>query len=266
VKNNINEIREYWDNRAKEHISDLQGTTNDVYLRELEIKTIEDKIRALGLSAGASLIDVGCGDGYSTRRLAKAFPEFNFTGVDYSDSMIANACKQRDEDAELKGNVEFKVANVLDLADALGGAKFDVAITMRVLINLPELSQQQTAIRDIANICAHDGHYIAVENFMDGQSNMNELREGLGLPEIPVRWHNRFFEKDDFRKAADGAFKSLEFIDFASSYYYVTRVVYSKLCQIQGTEPLYYHDLYRVAMDLPYQGEFSPIRMVVMEK
>ncbi len=263
---NINEIREYWDNRAKEHTLDLQGTTNDLYLRELEIRTVENKIRGFGLSAGASLIDIGCGDGYSTMRLARAFPDYNFTGIDYSESMIANALKRRDKDVYLKSNIQFKVVDVLNLDNALANATFDVAITMRVLINLPELSQQQTAIKNISNKCTQNGHYIAVENFMAGQRNMNKLRDSLELPEIPVRWHNRFFEEEDFRSAAEANFNSLMFIDFASSYYYVTRGIYSKMCQLQGVEPSYEHDLYRVALELPYQGEYCPIRMVIMEK
>ena len=71
----VSKIKKYWDNRAKEHTSDCQGTTNDLYLRELEIKTVSEKIRGLGLSYGASLIDIGCGDGYSTMRFAKALPQ-----------------------------------------------------------------------------------------------------------------------------------------------------------------------------------------------
>lgn len=266
MTNSINEIKGYWNNRAKEHTSDRQGTTNDVYLRELEINTIADKIRELDLCAGAALIDIGCGDGYSTMRLAKEFPEYDFTGVDYSKSMIDNALNHRDEDAELKRNVQFKVADVLNLNDALGDAMFDVAISMRVLINLPELSQQEAAIRNVASKCAPNGRYIAVENFMDGQRNLNELRASVGLPDISVRWHNRFFEKEEFENAAKNSFKSMSFIDFASSYYYVTRVVYSKMCQIQGIEPSYDHDLYNVAVELPYHGEFSPIRMIVLGK
>ena len=101
---------------------------------------------------------------------------------------------------------------------------------------------------------------------MDGQRNMNELRASLGLPEIPVRWHNRFFEKEEYKKAAESSFGRVSFIDFASTYYYVTRVIYSKMCQLQGVEPSYEHDLYHIAVDLPYQGEFSPIRLAVMEK
>ena len=264
--NGVNEIREYWDNRAKEHTYDLQGTTNDIYLRELEIKTVVEKIREFRLSPNASIIDIGCGDGYSTMRLAKVFPEYNITGIDYSESMIANALKQQEKDSELKDNVQFKVADVLNLNDALGNEKFDVAISMRVLINLPELTLQQVAINNIADICKQNGRYIAVENFLDGQRNMNELRVSLGLAEIPVRWHNHFFEKNDFKNAAESSFKNLSFIDFASSYYYVTRVIFSKMCQLQGVEPSYEHDLYHIALDLPYQGEFSPIRMVVMEK
>jgi hypothetical protein len=38
---------------------------------------------------------------------------------------------------------------------------------------------------------------MAIENFVEGQKNMNALRR-LSLPDIPVRWHNLFFRESDF--------------------------------------------------------------------
>ena len=45
-------IREYWDARAREDTDSPAATTRDVYLRELEIATLTDVLRELGLREG----------------------------------------------------------------------------------------------------------------------------------------------------------------------------------------------------------------------
>ena len=64
-------IKEYWEQRAKENADSPQATTDDVYLRKLEISTLVDTIKNLSLPENSSVLDVGCGDGYTTFHVAK---------------------------------------------------------------------------------------------------------------------------------------------------------------------------------------------------
>ena len=100
---------------------------------------------------------------------------------------------------------------------------------------------------------------------MEGQENLAVARRQMGLPEIPVRWHNRFFTEAEFSQVASQHFKKVTFKDFSSAYYFATRVLYSAMCQKQGVQPDYKHDIHQLATQLPWTGQFSPIRMVVME-
>ena len=109
-------------------------------------------------------------------------------------------------------------------------------------------------------------HYIAIENFTDGQDELNRARVELGLSPIPVRWHNRFFEPLEFERIVDPYFIRRETRNFASSYYCATRLIYSRLCHNLGEEPDYEHEVHRLAVDLPEFGNFSPVRMVVLER
>jgi ubiquinone/menaquinone biosynthesis C-methylase UbiE len=256
-------VHGYWNARATESAGQPTATTNDVWLRELEIATICAAIREVAPGA-RSLLDAGCGDGYSTLRLADAFPGLRLHGVDYSAAMVRAATERLSARPELAGRVEFRLGDVTALSAAYGSQFYDVVVTDRCLINLPDLERQSQALGQIADCLEPGGHYICVENFIEGHDNMNAARRALGLPEIPVRWHNVFFKEAEFLAAAGVRFEILALRDFASSYYFATRVIYSKVCQIRGEEPDYDHDIHRLAGHLPWIGQFSPVRMAVL--
>ena len=55
-----NNIKDYWNDRAKRHRMDPQATTNDVYLRELEVRTILKTIDEVGFPEDSQMLDLGC--------------------------------------------------------------------------------------------------------------------------------------------------------------------------------------------------------------
>jgi ubiquinone/menaquinone biosynthesis C-methylase UbiE len=260
------EIKQYWDQRAEQHPHSPAATTNDIHLRELEIKTLVETLRQLNLSAGAALLDVGCGDGYSTLRVAEQVSALTVLGIDYSESMVERALAHREAAPDLAGRVTFQVGDALELDRTCGDSLFDVVLTDRCLINLDSAASQARAFAGIARHTRPAGHYIAIENFVEGHEAMNEQRRAVGLPEIPIRWHNRYFTEPEFLKMAEPFYEEIRLVDFASAYYYATRVIYSAMCQMRGEEPDYNHEIHRLAPRLPWFGSFSPIRMAVMRR
>lgn len=95
---------------------------------------------------------------------------------------------------------------------------------------------------------------------------MNAMRRAVGLPEIPVRWHNLYFDQDFFVKKVESYFERMEFKELSSSYYFATRVIYSAMCQMRGESPTDRHEIHQLAVKLPWFGRFSPIMMVVLRK
>jgi SAM-dependent methyltransferase len=260
-----NPIREYWQDRASQNEDSQAATTNDVYLRELEIATIVATVKSLA-GQPSSLLDVGCGDGYSTLAVAKALTGVAVRGMDYSSRMIEIARDRLARESESTRRVRFEVGDALDLVATLVSETFDVVLTDRCLINLPTLELQARAVEEIAAHVRPQGHYLAIENFADGQQNLNDARATVGLPPIPIRWHHRFFTSEEFLRATRDAFDIIETKDFSSAYYFATRVIYSAMCKMRGEEPDYNHDIHRLAVHLPRTGQFSPIRMVVLQK
>ncbi len=75
-------IKDYWNQRASENSGSLTATTQDVWLRRLEVACLIGTIEKLNLPAGAHLADMGCGDGHTLLQLAAQFPDFQFLGFD----------------------------------------------------------------------------------------------------------------------------------------------------------------------------------------
>jgi len=259
-------IKQYWDERAKQHLGAISSTTDDVHLRELEINTIIQTFREIGILSYGTILDVGCGDGYSTAKLALAFPHVRFHGIDYSATMIEIATKRLHSEPRYRNQIELTVGDVTELAKACGNAKYDIVLSDRCLINLESSESQQNAMSQIAEHTKSGGYYVAIENFVEGQENMNEARKSVGLPEIPIRWHNLYFREGDFTRCAQRFFGNITFKDFSSSYYFATRVIYSAMCQMRGEKPDYNHEIHELAVKLPWFGKFSPIRMAVMRR
>ena len=104
------EIKEFWAQRAREHKTDCTATLGEVAMRKLEIKALKSHLKS-----GIKVLDVGCGNGYSTVEFARKFKS-EFIGVDYSDEMVKYALKnQKMHRGRLQGSVQFKSGDVLNL-------------------------------------------------------------------------------------------------------------------------------------------------------
>lgn len=263
MKNKYSKIKTYWEEKAEEYIADPRATTNEYWLRELEVKEITRAIK--NIKRKKTILDVGCGDGYSTIKIWKKFPQSNIIGIDYSQKMIRNANLFLRKEKIDSPHIQFLVYDLLDLENF--GKKFDLVISDRCLINLPTREMQKRAVSKIAAVLNDKGHYIMVENFIEGHKNMNKLRKKLGLPPIPVRWHNLFFNENFLYNAISRHFNIITTRNIGSLFYLITKVVYSKLCQLEKKEPDYNHPIYSIAVELEETaGNFGPLRLLVLQK
>lgn len=253
---NFEEIKKYWEDRAAGD-SSAQSTTQDYYLREIEYNVLLERIQKYSPS---SVADVGCGDGRTTARLASKFPHIFFSGFDYSSFMIENAKHQLLP--EKLSNIHFAQ---LDICAGMKDS-FDLIYTTRCLINLPSWDLQKIAVNNIHKALTKGGVYLMVENFIEGQKNFNQVRKNFDLPEIPIREHNFFFQKDRLLEYIDGRFEVEEEVNISSAYYLMSRIIYSKICSETGQQPDYFDDHHRFAAGLPFTGEFGPVRLICLKK
>jgi trans-aconitate methyltransferase len=253
----LDEVRRYWDSRAAGDAT-AQSTTQDYYLREIEFRAVAGQIEVI---RPGRVVDIGCGDARTTLRLAQRFPTISFMGMDYSDVMIGNA-KRLLSEAGTK-NVEVRLADVLR---PLAIGQVDLAYTTRCLINLPGWDLQQRAIANIAHALRQRGHFVMIENFVEGHDSFNRIREAFGLPPIPVREHNLFFERQKLIDYVDRMFELIEEVNISSTYYLVSRIIYSRLCADRGEVPDYFDKHHEYAASLPFAGEFGPVRLVALRR
>jgi ubiquinone/menaquinone biosynthesis C-methylase UbiE len=260
------EIQKYWEERAGQNADSPKATTDDVCLRDLEIKTFISAILKSGKKKG-NVLDVGCGDGYTTLRIASKLKDFLFTGMDYSEGMILNAQKASEMlPPAVKKRVNFKQGDATRLSEIFPKKSFDIILSDRCLINLISAKAQYAAIHQISDLLKKGGYYISIENFIDGNENLNKMRKSVGLQPIPVRWHNLFFKQKEYLEKTKKYFSKVEIIDFSSSYYFATRVVYSKYCQLLNVQPDYLHEIHKLSVDLDSFGAFSPIKLTIHKK
>lgn len=106
--------------------------------------------------AGTRLIELGCGPGFYSTRLAARFPEISMLGIDSSQSQV-NWARAKARARHLT-NCGFARLNVLDLA--CDDAAFDALIASRLFTVLP---QRERAVAEMFRILRSGGRCFVAE-------------------------------------------------------------------------------------------------------
>jgi len=256
---------DFWEEQAEKYGHSDKATNPDQHYRKLEIASI---LRVMAQMPHEAVLDVGCGNGFTTKKMAKEFPDSEFTGIDFSPKMI-----QRVQDAEdYPSNVEFYEGDVLSLSrnKYLVPRHYDVVVSTRCLINLANWQEQKIAILEMRKMLKQDGRLILVENFKEGLANLNSIRAMVRLPPIKERWHNFYVPQRDFQRFI-GQSQSIFIQEYTENignlYYLASRVIYARMCMDRGEEPDYDNEINKIASGLPTFGEYyacSPNFLIVL--
>jgi len=216
-------IKAFWEERSLSDRSTSLVTINDVNQRLLE-----NEIVLKYLPIDQRVLDVGCGNGFSTAVFSKHAKEIY--GIDYSESMIARA---KNEYGDIP-NAIFNVMNVLDLD--LKPSSFDVAISQRCLINLSTWDDQKKAISNIAKVVRPGGTFIIQEGTQQGRRALNRARTNFGLSFMPDVPYNLDFDEDLLWPYIQRFFQIVEIRRFGL-YDLISRIVHPLL--VAPDEPKY---------------------------
>ena len=107
------------------------------------------------LERGATVADVGCGHGFSTVIMAKAFPNTSFVGYDFHPDLIAEARRHAEEHG-VSGNTRFEVA----LASEFPGRGLDLVTFFDCL---HDMGDPLGAARHVRQTLKPDGSWMVVE-------------------------------------------------------------------------------------------------------
>ena len=177
------------------------------------------------LQAGdARMADIGCGEGWSTIALAKAYPQARFVGVDL-DAPSIEAARRHATEAGLAERVEFRNGD----AAALDGP-FDAAIIIEAVHDManpvPVLAAVRAALSTDGSLIVVDERvaeaFIApgddIERFMYGWSITTCLPDGRSRQ--PSRATGTVMRPDTLRGyAAEAGFGSVEILPIENDFF-----------------------------------------------
>ena len=248
------EILNFWESMADTHGMSYSATIPDKYLKDIELQSIKNY-----LHDGMRVLDVGCGNGYSCFVLKKHF-DIEIKGIDYSEKMITLAKSAQKEQSGLF----FSVDNVVNLSEE--SHYYDAVISERCIINLPKWEKQKQAIKELWRVLKPDGLLILSEAFVEPLERLNKLRNSIGLESIKQKWHNRYMLESELFSCIDKLFSTESIQNYASTYYFLTRLVSPKMGEIEHRETSYFDPINEIASSLPPIGDYGPQKTIILKK
>lgn len=261
----VQHVLDHYRREAERRGTSPASTMWDDTTREREVQAITALLKHLGRGDPSSLeiLEVGCGNGVLLAHLSAFVPGICAAALEFSPDM-ARLARGR----ELRG-IEIIEGDVRKMPFDTG--RFDVVIGERCIINLMDRAHQSEALSEIARVLRPGGHYICIEAFTDGLSEMNTARDELGLAPIPQAHHNLWFDKEWFLESLVGQFLVIDLAahaelpqtNFLSTHYFVSRVLYPS---VSRREPLYNTLFVKFFSFLPPYGNFSPIQLFLLQR
>jgi ubiquinone/menaquinone biosynthesis C-methylase UbiE len=199
------EVLKYWDRDDVESMYDKN-------LLQAEVSLLSSRI-----GTSRKVLDAGCGEGEGTFAYASR-PGIVIHAVDFSETRLRKARER----LQAFPNVKFVHGDFLDTALPLD-ADYDAVISQRFLINLMEWELQQRVLRRLVQALRSGGRLIMLEGSTRGVDELNAFRAFWGLPPIPVKWHNLFFDDESLIQFMESCGCRLHEVTGLGSYFLLTR-------------------------------------------
>ena len=266
------DIRAHYDAVARTHKDSPASTMEDETVRAKETECIHRVVAAASrenpAAAGQrklSVIDVGCGNGYTLETLSRAIPGNSYSGVEFNDSQRAVAVNRL-------ASIGIAVtAGDLRRKETLPAGPFDVLICQRVLINLLDDGDQAAALENLVDLMAEGGVAVFIEAFQSSLENLNAARSEFELDPMPPAVHNlylrdEFFSHPELEPWSSGSVAIDP--DLLSTHYFVTRVFHEAILQATSTKFKRNSHFVRFwSRALPDGvGRYAPLRVIVVTK
>lgn len=198
-----------------------------VSLLDQNLRCLEESIVLPYLQPHHDFGDLGCGNGISTVVYAKRVR--SCLALEQSDYLRSEALRILTE----AGLTNFKCVkgSVLDLSRYRNS--LDVVVTQRVLTNLACWEDQMKVIDNIHACLRPGGRYVLIDNIHEGHEALNSMRRAVGLKEIPIHWHNLFFQYDKLIDFLQTRFTIQKHYTF-DLYYLLTRAYVNMFARFEG--------------------------------
>jgi ubiquinone/menaquinone biosynthesis C-methylase UbiE len=259
-------IQKHYREQAQKHGLSGTSTMEDETVRARELEMLAQFVGAMAKGRRMQVLDLGCGNGYALEQLEREHPRQNFTGVDFSEELLALAQKRK-----LRAKLQQGDARQLPFADA----SFDVVYTERCLINIMDWEGQQRGLREVYRVLKPGGTYLMIECFTDALDRLNRARQDCGLAPIPPASHNYYFERERFMAAIAPHFDVVDLkrikgrggyefsSNFLSTHYFISRVLYPAV--LKG-ELVRNAEFVKFFSFLPPIGDYAPLQALALKR
>lgn len=261
-------IREHYLREAKNHALSATSTMKDMFIRDWEtaatIEFLRWRMLTGHLAEGETIVDIGCGNGYTVARLAVEFPNLQFMAFDVLDEFVALASRRTQSFSNIK------VAKG-DIRTGYGIVDASVVLSQRVIINILDREDQGIALDQIVLMLRtgrRPGGSIFFESFNEALDNLNLARAEHGLEPAVAQYHNLYLDASFFEGAMlRRLFPPSPLLqrNYLSSHYFLGRVLYPLLVPDGGVaRNSHLVNFLRLGLAGPI-GDYSPLQVNCFE-
>lgn len=145
----------------------------DIDMEDGHKHAVREALREVSVPQEASILDVGCGNGYVVRALAKRLPDASVMGIDISDEMIFQA---RDLTHDDVFNAGFFEGSIFD--ENLNEDRFDLIFGME---SIYYISPVKDAIKRLASLLNPGGQLLLVVDLYQENEASHGWAEKYGV-------------------------------------------------------------------------------------
>ena len=181
----LEEIRDFWRRQAAQHGQSPTVSWSDRRVIEMEIRALVRR-----LADGDRVLDVGCANGYSTVQLASQ-RAIDIRGLDYLPEMIEYArASLQSLSSPIPGKVDFGVGSIMAIPEP--SSTYDKVISIRVVTNLGEWSNQRIALCECARVLKPGGEIVLMNRVGADSGARRFLEHWLAPAAHRLGWRSDF--------------------------------------------------------------------------
>lgn len=247
------EIKKTWNKQYKKNTT---TALQDKNLFKLEIDSIKQnfkkKISELN-GRNIKILEIGSGTGYLALQLTKILKNENisyeYTGIDFSTEAIKKSKKRK------ISNCAFFEIDFLKFFKT-NTLKFDLIISQRSIMAMMNKKTQKELLNQIKLNLKKSGFGIFSECTIQSLKNHQKLRKKLSIEPYEKIWHSTYIDENTLKLF----FKTYQKIDFSSSYYLITRIIYPYF-----SKPKHNTKIHDFASSLDQHGDYSLVKLFIVK-
>ena len=237
------------------------STNKDTAIRDenffsLEIEAITSNLLKEIINKNKKLtiriLELGSGTGFLASKIASLLTKnkvkYHYLGIDFSDVGIQKANKREID------NCTFLKDDFLHFLKS-NQERFDFIITQRTVMAIMEKKSQKQLLKLIRKSLSSNGCGLLSECSIQALEEIQKLRKLLGILPLKKVWHSQYLDERFLLKV----FSNIKVIDFSSTYWLITRVVYPFF-----EEPKHNTMIHKFAAKLVQTGNYGLVKLFVV--